>query len=86
MILLYICVQIEIQCMEEAARFSGCTLSYHQCRCFDKLSFEQKEFLDAKNLKPLEKWQYQAHWRRLTINSSQKDVLLALGDPERVEN
>lgn len=50
MILLYICVQIEIQFMEEAARFSGCTLSYHQCRCFDKLSVEQKEFLDANSV------------------------------------
>jgi CRP/FNR family transcriptional regulator len=36
--------------MEEAERFSGCTLSYHQCRCFDKLSEEQKQFLDANSV------------------------------------
>jgi len=36
--------------MEEAARFSGCTLSYHQCRCFEKLSTEQKNFLDSNSV------------------------------------
>ena len=37
--------------MEEAARFSGCTLSYHQCRCFEKLSDEQRTFLDANSVR-----------------------------------
>ena len=36
--------------MEEAARFSGCTLSYHQCRCFEKLSDEQRTFLNANSV------------------------------------
>lgn len=36
--------------MEEAERFSGCTLSYHQCRCFEKLSDDQKKFLDANSV------------------------------------
>ena len=37
--------------MEEAARFSGCTLSYHQCKCFEKLTGEEKDFLDANSVK-----------------------------------
>ncbi|MCK4746561.1 MAG: Crp/Fnr family transcriptional regulator, partial [Bacteroidales bacterium] len=37
--------------MEEAARFSGCTLSYYQCRCFEKLTGEEKDFLDANSVK-----------------------------------
>lgn len=37
--------------MEEAERFSGCTLSYHQCRCFEKLTAEQKDFLDANSVR-----------------------------------
>jgi CRP/FNR family transcriptional regulator len=36
--------------MEEAERFSGCTLSYHQCKCFEKLSDEQRAFLDANSV------------------------------------
>lgn len=36
--------------MEDAERFSGCTLSYHQCRCFEKLTREQKDFLDANSV------------------------------------
>ena len=36
--------------MEEAERFSGCTLSYHQCRCFEKLTDEQMEFLNANSV------------------------------------
>jgi CRP-like cAMP-binding protein len=36
--------------MEDAERFSGCTLSYHQCRCFEKLDQEQKAFLDANSV------------------------------------
>lgn len=37
--------------MEEVERFSGCTLSFHQCRCFEKLTPEQKAFLDAHSVK-----------------------------------
>ncbi len=37
--------------MDEAARFSGCTLSYHQCRCFEKLTDEENEFLDTHSVK-----------------------------------
>lgn len=37
--------------MEEVERFSGCTLSYHQCRCFEKLTSEQHNFLDANSVK-----------------------------------
>jgi len=37
--------------MEDATRYSGCTLSYHQCRCFEKLTSEQKDFLDANSVK-----------------------------------
>lgn len=37
--------------MEEAARFSGCTLSYHQCRCFEKLTGEESDFLDAHSVR-----------------------------------
>ena len=51
MILLYICFMNEKLSMEEAARFSGCTLSYHQCRCFEKLNDEQRDFLDANSVK-----------------------------------
>ncbi len=36
--------------MEDAARFSGCTLSYHQCRCFEHLTSEQQDFLDANSV------------------------------------
>jgi len=36
--------------MEEAARFSGCTLSYHQNRCFEKLTSEERDFLDANSV------------------------------------
>ncbi|MEN8229828.1 MAG: Crp/Fnr family transcriptional regulator [Bacteroidota bacterium] len=36
--------------MEDASRFSGCTLSHHQCRCFDSLTREQKDFLDANSV------------------------------------
>lgn len=37
--------------MEDLSKFSTCTLSFHQCRCFEKLSPEQKEFLDANSVK-----------------------------------
>jgi CRP/FNR family transcriptional regulator len=37
--------------MTEVERFSGCTLSYHQCRCFEKLTDEQVDFLEANSVK-----------------------------------
>jgi len=36
--------------MDEQDRFTGCTLSMHQNRCFEKLSEEEKEFLDAHSV------------------------------------
>ena len=36
--------------MDESARFTGCTLSMHQNRCFEKLSDEENEFLDAHSV------------------------------------
>ena len=37
--------------MEDVERFSGCTLSFHQCKCFEKLTYEQQSFLDANSVK-----------------------------------
>jgi CRP-like cAMP-binding protein len=37
--------------MEESERFSGCTLSFHQCKCFEKLTDDQKDFLEANSVK-----------------------------------
>jgi CRP-like cAMP-binding protein len=37
--------------MEDVERFSGCTLSFHQCKCFDKLTGEQRDYLDAHSVK-----------------------------------
>jgi CRP/FNR family transcriptional regulator len=37
--------------MEDLSKFSACTLSFHQCKCFEKLTPEQKEFLDANSVK-----------------------------------
>ena len=37
--------------MEESERFSGCTLSYHENRCFDKLTGEQEDFLEAHSVR-----------------------------------
>ena len=37
--------------MEDLSKFSACTLSFHQCRCFEKLTPEQKEYLDANSVK-----------------------------------
>jgi len=37
--------------MDNALRFSGCTLSMHQCRCFEKLTPEELEFLEAKSVR-----------------------------------
>jgi len=36
--------------MNESARFTGCTLSMHQCKCFEKLSEEETAFLDAHSV------------------------------------
>ena len=36
--------------MEGSVRFTGCTMSMHQCRCFEKLSAEEKEYLDANSV------------------------------------
>ena len=37
--------------MEDFERFSGCTLSFHQFRCFEKLTDEQQIFLDAHSVR-----------------------------------
>jgi len=37
--------------MEDLSKFSACTLSFHQCRCFEKLTPEQQEYLDANSVK-----------------------------------
>ena len=36
--------------MENVSRFTGCTLSMHQCICFEKLSKEEHDFLDANSV------------------------------------
>lgn len=36
--------------MDESARFTGCTLSMHQNKCFEKLSEEEKDYLDAHSV------------------------------------
>lgn len=36
--------------MEGSTRFTGCTLSMHQCRCFENLSAEEKDYLDANSV------------------------------------
>ena len=37
--------------MADLSKFSTCTLSFHQCKCFEKLTPEQKEFLDTNSVK-----------------------------------
>lgn len=37
--------------MAESKKFSACTLNFHECKCFDQLTTEQKEFLDANSVK-----------------------------------
>lgn len=37
--------------MEKIERFSSCTLSFHQCRCFEKLTPEQLAFIDEHSVK-----------------------------------
>ncbi|RPI46323.1 MAG: Crp/Fnr family transcriptional regulator [Bacteroidetes bacterium] len=36
--------------MDQALRYTGCTLSMHQCRCIEKLTVEEKAFLDANSV------------------------------------
>jgi len=36
--------------MDNTTRFTGCTLSMHQCLCFEKLSKEEHDFLDANSV------------------------------------
>jgi CRP-like cAMP-binding protein len=49
MIVLYIAALNRVE-MENASRFTGCTLSMHQCLCFEKLSKEEHDFLDANSV------------------------------------
>jgi len=37
--------------MEDLSKFSACTLSFHQCRCFELLTPEQKVFLDENSVR-----------------------------------
>ncbi len=37
--------------MAEVERLTSCTLSFHQCRCFEKLTAEQFDFLEANSVK-----------------------------------
>jgi len=50
MILLYICC-LTILLMEDFTKFSACTLSFHECKCFDLLTPTQREFLDENSVK-----------------------------------
>lgn len=50
MILLYICF-LTIVLMEELTKFSACTLSFHECKCFELLTPEQREYLDENSVK-----------------------------------
>ena len=36
--------------MDDSFRFTGCTLSMHQCKCFEKLTEEEKEFLEESSV------------------------------------
>ena len=36
--------------MDNALRFSGCTLSMHQCKCFEKLTREELDYLEAHSV------------------------------------
>lgn len=51
MILLYICSPIYNKLMGVSSTFSACTLSFHQCKCFEKLTQEQIDLLDANSVK-----------------------------------
>ena len=37
--------------MEELTKFSACTISFHECKCFEKLTTEQRDYLDANSVK-----------------------------------
>ena len=37
--------------MEESTKFSACTLSFHECKCFEKLNPEQRDFLNSNSVK-----------------------------------
>lgn len=36
--------------MDVPERFTGCTLSMHQCQCFEKLTAEEKKYLDENSV------------------------------------
>jgi CRP/FNR family transcriptional regulator, polysaccharide utilization system transcription regulator len=36
--------------MPQRNQFTGCTVSMHKCKCFDKLTDEQKAFVDSKSV------------------------------------
>ena len=36
--------------MDNKVRFTGCTISAHTCRCFDKLTAEEKQLLDDSSV------------------------------------
>ncbi len=50
MILLYICC-LNVVLMEDFTKFSACTLSFHECRCFELLTPKQREYLDENSVK-----------------------------------
>jgi len=37
--------------MENQVKFTGCSVSSHPCKCFDKLTEEEKAFLDANSVR-----------------------------------
>jgi CRP-like cAMP-binding protein len=49
MILFYIWAAKMVS-MEQALGFSGCTLSMNQCKCFEKLTGEELDYLDAHSV------------------------------------
>ncbi len=36
--------------MKSKTNFSGCTIGAHQCRCFDKLTVDEKKFIDENSV------------------------------------
>ncbi len=46
---MYICSRNQID-MPNRDKYTGCTVSMHRCRCFDKLTEEQKAYMDAKSV------------------------------------
>ena len=47
---MYICT-LKQMLMEDHSSFTACTLSYNQCRCFDRLTVDQRDFLDRNSVK-----------------------------------